>query len=284
MSSETLTTSLLGQFPTTVLGAVKEAHNRVVILPRINSTILGPTEGVTGTYAVWATRTVSDITEGSAVGNTEITSASKSITVAQRGLKFSITDLAARQSAFGVSGAIENAVRQVSQDVDAKIAALFAGFTANAQETASTMTMALFYAALGKVLSATGNMAIGSADLTLALSPKSWVSFCADAAANGVALPGTSMAQNLVDGQVFNYGGVQFVATGMIPNAGTGQYSNALFYRDALGAVFAWAPRIVSQPVADTPGGPGTIISVSHASGYSELVDAFGCQIVADTV
>ncbi len=282
MANETTTTTLAGSLPRLVLGAVAEAHDNVVILPRVRSNVLGQGQGVTGRYAVMGTLSPADVTEGAAMSNTAVSHSATDITVAQRGILVSILDIASRASAFGVQGVLQNVIRQVSQDIDGKIAALFAGFTTN-NVTGSTLTDTMVFQALGKVLAGTGNMALASPDLTLAIHTQQYTSLLNDLAANGNALNNTPIMQGVAAGNLPSLFGVDIAPTNQCPAAASsGNKSGALFFRDALGVVVQWATRPVTLQHPDAGGGPGVIASVTHSTGFSELVDAFGCQIESD--
>ena len=282
MANETTSTTLAGSLPRLVVGGVVEAHNNLVIFPRIRASTLGQGQGTTGRYSIMSTLAVADVTEGTDMSNTAVSHAAIDITVAQRGIKVSITDVASRGSAFGLEGVLQNVIRQVTQDVDAKIAALFAGFTTN-NVAASTMTSSLLFQALGKVLAGTGNMALNSPDITAALHTTQYTSLNDDLAANGTPLSDTPIMQGVAAGTLKSLYGIALAPTGMVPvAASSGTKSGALFFRDALGAVVQWATRPVTLVHPDVGGGPGVIASVTHSTGFAELVDAYGCQIESD--
>lgn len=280
MSNEILSTSVVK--PQLVVGAVAEAHDTLVILPRIRTTVLDASQGITGSYAIMPTLSVADITEGTGMSNTSYAQTAKNITAAQRGIKVTALDIALRASPFGWDGIQNNVIRQVTQDIDGQVAAKFAGFTTNAQVTGNTLTSALVFQALGRVLSGTGNMAMGSPDITLAIHTTQAASLMSDLASNGAALAQTSIMQGVANGNLGSLYGVQVVTTNQIPDAGTGKKSGGLFFRDALGAVVQWAVRPVTLAHPDAGGGPGVIATVTHSSGYAELVDEYGVQVVTN--
>lgn len=277
----TNTTTLAGSFPRFVLGAVKEAYDEIRILPCIRSDTLADGQGIQGTYAILPTLASQDVTEGNFMANVAVTHSAINITTVQRGLKLSIIELASRASVLGLSGILANAVRQVTQDVDAKIAALNTTFTTNAREVAATLTSAVVFSALGKVLKGTGNRAMGSGEIFLAIHTRQWASLSADLAANGTPLMATDVLQNVARGTLGTLYGVKFAVTNQIPVAADSNNGRegAMFYRDALCAVFAWEPRTVTQPFADVGGGPGLIATITHASGYAVLANGYGVNI-----
>jgi len=280
MANEIKSTSLVK--PTLVVGAVLEAHDNLVVFPRIRSNVIGQGEGITSSYAIMPTLSVSDVTEGTAMSNTAYSQSAVNITVAQRGIKITALDIATRASPFGLEGIMANVIRQVTEDMDAKITALFGGFTTNTEVTGTTLTSALVFQALGRVLSGTGNMAMSSPDLTCVIHTSQWASLLSDLASNGAALAQTGIMQGVANGNLQSLYGVQLAVTNQCGDAGTGQKSGALFYRDALGAVVQWGVRPVSLAHPDAGGGPGVISTVTHSTGYSELVDAYGVELITD--
>jgi N4-gp56 family major capsid protein len=235
------TVTLNDLLPTIVQEALFVANERSIMRGLVKNYNLGMAQGKTIQVPIYPVQTAAALTEGNEFDNTAVSTDVATFTVGQVGIRTLVTDMAIQASASNVVSDLGflfgNAIaKKIDQDLMAK----FESFTTNVIGSSSTtITAALVMQGLTKLKSA-GVPTEGLAcvlhpsvayDLKAALTNQGAVAFTGGAY-------GPVANQAMMDGYVGNLFGMQVFESSNVPlitSGAAGDYSGAIFHRDALG-------------------------------------------------
>ena len=235
------TVTLNDLLPTIVQEALFVANERSIMRGLVKNYNLGMAQGKTIQVPIYPVQTAAALTEGNEFDNTAVSTDVATFSVGQVGIRTLVTDMAIQASASNVVSDLGflfgNAIaKKIDQDLMAK----FESFTTNVIGSSSTtITAALVMQGLTKLKSA-GVPTEGLAcvlhpsvayDLKAALTNQGAVAFTGGAY-------GPVANQAMMDGYVGNLFGMQVFESSNVPlitSGAAGDYSGAIFHRDALG-------------------------------------------------
>jgi len=235
------TVTLNDLLPTIVQEALFVANERSIMRGLVKNYNLGMAQGKTIQVPIYPVQTAAALTEGNEFDNTAVSTDVATFTVGQVGIRTLVTDMAIQASASNVVSDLGflfgNAIaKKIDQDLMGK----FESFTTNVIGSSSTtITAALVMQGLTKLKSA-GVPTEGLAcvlhpsvayDLKAALTNQGAVAFTGGAY-------GPVANQAMMDGYVGNLFGMQVFESSNVPlitSGAAGDYSGAIFHRDALG-------------------------------------------------
>lgn len=232
MANESTTTSLAELLPTIKQEAQYQAEEATVMRNLVRNYDLPFSTGTTVNVPKWGVLSAADLTEGTDMANTEVTTTESVLTVAERGVMATLTDLAMRTSQenamSGVAGVLGRAMaRKIDQDIIAN----FDNFSVVVGGATTTATVALIEEAI-TTLEAQN---LSRDDLVIVLHPKIFYDVNANltntfANPNGGAIQDEFMTTGFA--QMIN--GVPAYKSANIADA-VGVSKGAIFHRDALG-------------------------------------------------
>jgi N4-gp56 family major capsid protein len=292
LTSTLTTTSALSELlPSIVQEALFVASERSIMRGLVKNYTLGPAQGKTINVPIYPQQTAVSLTEGTGlnlgdVGYANVNTSTATLTVSEVGLATHITDLARLSSATNVVADIgrlfgEAIARKIDQDLTAK----FAQFTTNVVGSSGNIlavTGAISAASVFQAVAKLRGAGVPSSDLACVLHPSVAYDLKANIT-NTFANPNAGLIQNeaMQMGYVGMLAGVPVYETSNIDNNNTtGDYSGAVFHRDALGFGLMQDIKIEAQRDA-LMRGDALVATALYATGV--LYEAYGCVVLADS-
>jgi N4-gp56 family major capsid protein len=247
---------------------------------------LGPAQGKTIQVPIYPVQTAATVTEGSEVADSTVTTSVATFTVGQVGIRTLVTDLAINASASNVVADLGQLFgNAIAKKIDQDLMGQFMNFTTNnVSNTATSITAADLMKAITK-LKNTGVPTEGLAcvlhpsvsyDLKAALTNQGAVAFTGGAY-------GAVANQAMMDGYVGNLFGMTVFESANVPlitGGAAGDYSGAVFHRDALGFGLMRDITIETQRRASYL---GTDIVASAMYGVGTVYEGYGVLAAFDS-
>ena len=273
------TVSLNDLLPTIVQEALFVANERSIMRGLVKNYTLAPAQGKTIQVPIYPVQTAASVTEGDEVTNTEVSTNVATFTVGQVGIRTLVTDMALNASASNVVADLGQLFgNAIAKKIDVDLMGKFADFTTNVIGSSSTtITAALVMQGLTKLKNA-GVPTDGLAcvlhpsvayDLKAALTNQGAVAFTGGAY-------GPVANQAMMDGYVGTLFGMQVFESANVPlitSGAAGDYSGAIFHRDALGFGLMRDIQIETQRRASYL---GTDIVASAMYGVGTVYEGYG--------
>ena len=273
------TVTLNDLLPTIVQEALFVANERSIMRGLVKNYTLAPAQGKTIQVPIYPVQTAATLTEGDDFSNTAVSTDVATFTIGQVGLMTMVTDMALNASASNVVADLGQLFgNAIAKKIDQDLMAKFESFTTNVIGSSSTtITAALLMQGLTKLKSAavpTDGLACVlhpsvAYDLKSALTSQGSVAFTGGAYGD-VANEAMRMGYvgNLFGMQVFESANVPLITSGA-----AGDYSGAIFHRDALGFGLMRDIQIETQRRAR---GIGTDIVASAMYGTGVVYEGYG--------
>jgi N4-gp56 family major capsid protein len=260
-----------------VAEALFVANERSIMRGLVRNYTMAQGQGKTVTVPTYAKSTAAQLTEGTALTNTAITTGSSVLTVQEVGLMTSISDLAMIASSSNVVADIGRLFGEaVARKMDQDLAGLFSGFSTVVGSNTTAATAAKLFEAIAKLRSAGYDT---TADCAVVLHPE--VAYDLKSSITSTFAAPASMVGNsaLENGYIGMLGGVPVYETSNIVST-SGDSIGALFHRDALGLAMMSDVKIETQRQAALRGWD---IVGSALYAFGELQDAGGIALSFDS-
>jgi N4-gp56 family major capsid protein len=280
------TVTLNDLLPTIVQEAMFVANERSIMRGLVKNYSLAPTQGKTIQVPIYPVQTAATLTEGDDFSNTAVSTDVATFNVGQVGLMTMVTDLAVNASASNVVADLGRLFGEaVARKIDQDLMSLFSSFTTNdVSNTGTAITAALVMQGITKLKAAAvpteGMVAVlhpsVAYDLKAALTNQGAVAFTGGAYGD---IANEAMRMGYV-GQLF---GVQVYESANVPlvtNGLAGDYSGAIFHRDALGFGLMRDIQIETQRRARAI---GTDVVCSAMYGAGVIYEGYGCRAAFDS-
>jgi len=227
--------------PTIVQEALFVANERSIMRGLVKNYSLAPAQGKTIQVPIYPVQTAAAVTEGDEVTNTAVSTDVATFTVGQVGLRTIVTDLALNASASNVVADLGQLFgNAIAKKIDQDLMGKFESFTTNVIGSSSTtITAALVMQGLTKLKNA-GVPTDGIACVlhpSIAYDLKAALTAQGNAAFTGGAY-GDVANEAMRMGYVGTLFGMQIFESSNVPlitGGAAGDYSGAIFHRDALG-------------------------------------------------
>lgn len=227
--------------PTIVQEALFVANERSIMRGLVKNYSLAPAQGKTIQVPIYPVQTAAAVTEGDEVTNTAVSTDVATFTVGQVGLRTIVTDLALQASASNVVADLGQLFgNAIAKKIDQDLMGKFESFTTNIIGSSSTtITAALVMQGLTKLKNA-GVPTDGIACVlhpSIAYDLKAALTAQGNAAFTGGAY-GDVANEAMRMGYVGTLFGMQIFESSNVPlitGGAAGDYSGAIFHRDALG-------------------------------------------------
>jgi N4-gp56 family major capsid protein len=272
--------------PTIVQEAMFVANERSIMRGLVKNYSLAPTQGKTIQVPIYPVQTAAAVTEGNEVDNTAVSTDVATFDVAQVGIRTLVTDLALNASSSNVVADLGRLFGEaIAKKIDVDLMNKFSSFTTNTIGSSSTtITAALVMQGITKLKAAgvptEGVVAIlhpnVAYDLKAALTNQGAVAFTGGAY-------GDVANQAMMGGYVGQLFGVQVFESANVPliaGGATGDYSGAIFHRDALGFGLMRDITIETQRRASYL---GTDIVASALYGTGVVYEGYGVYAPFDS-
>jgi len=273
------TVTLNDLLPTIVQEALFVANERSIMRGLVKNYTLAPAQGKTIQVPIYPVQTAASVTEGDEVSNTAVSTDVATFTVGQVGLRTLVTDMALNASASNVVADLGQLFgNAIAKKIDQDLMGKFESFTTNVIGSSSTtITAALVMQGLTK-LKNSGVPTDGIAcvlhpsiayDLKAALTAQGNAAFTGGAYGD-VANEAMRMGYvgTLFGMQIFESANVPLITSGL-----AGDYSGAIFHRDALGFGLMRDIQIETQRRASYL---GTDIVASAMYGTGVIYEQYG--------
>jgi N4-gp56 family major capsid protein len=265
--------------PTIVQEALFVANERSIMRNLVKNYTLAPAQGKTIQVPIYPVQTAVAVTEGDEVGNTAVSTSATTFTIGQVGIRTIVTDLALNASASNVISDLGQLFgNAIAKKIDQDLMGQFVNFTTNTIGSSSTtITAALVMQGITKLKNA-GVPTEGLAcvlhpsvayDLKAALTNQGAVAFTGGAY-------GAVANQAMMDGYVGNLFGMTVFESSnapLVPGGAAGDYSGAIFHRDALGFGLMRDIQIETQRRASYI---GTDVVASAMYGVGTVYEGYG--------
>jgi N4-gp56 family major capsid protein len=258
---------------------------------------LGPAQGKTINVPIYPQQTAVSLAENvkiwdhQSTGYANVNTSTAQLTIGEVGIATHISDLARISSATNVVADIGRLFGEaIARKIDKDLTAQFISFTTNlvgsanvsktsgASAISSTLSASDIFKAVAKLRSA----GVPSSDLACVLHPSVAYDLKANIT-NTFANPNAGLIQNeaMQMGYVGMLAGVPVYETSNIDNNNTtGDYSGAVFHRDALGFGLMQDIKIEAQRDA-LMRGDALVATALYATGV--LYEGYGCVVLADS-
>ena len=279
MANESTTTSLNDLLPSIVAESMFVAQERSLMRGLVRNYTLPAGSGKTITVPIYPAKVAAAVDEATDLTNTEVATSGATLTIGEKGIMTTVTDLARVTSASAVISDVGNLFgTAIATKLDRDLTGLFAGFSATVGATDAALTAATVAKAITKLR----GQGIPMTDVAVVLNPDVAYDFIANLT-NTFANPNAGVLQNeaMLSGFVGRFMGVPVFITANVLNNGTaGDYVGAVFHRDALGLAMLQDLKIETQRDASLRADE---LVATAVYGVGELYDAYGVGIVADS-
>jgi len=279
MSNEATGTVLSELYANIVQSALYTLSEQTVIRPLIRNYDMSGTPGLTAQVPIYPAISAAAIADGTDLANTAFNTTSKTMTASEIGVMVELTDLAAESATDDVAAAIGRQIGDaMAKKVDADLAALFTGFSANVNKTEAAVTVDDIFKAAATLRA---NQAPGN--YVAVLHPYQAYDLKAQLTNAGATMSHSlSEVGNraLMDGFIGRIAGVDiFESTVVSAPDSAGAYYGAVMTQDALGYMVKRSMRIETERNASKR---SLEIVGSMAFGVSEIFDGYGVGIISD--
>lgn len=272
----TTTTTLNDLLPEIIQEAMFIANERSIMRGLVKNYTLAPGQGKNVNVPIYPQVNATTVTEGNAVDNTNVSTDTAQLTISTVGISTLLTDLARTTAASNVVADLGRLFGEaVARKMDQDMTALFATFAAGTGDYSGQVTPAVIFAAVARLraqgLSMDGISCVvhpeQAYDLKAALTTAGNTPFVADGLSN---LANQAMAE----GYVGRLAGIPVYESSNVAETATpGQYTGAVFHRDAVGLGMVGDIAIETQRAA-TYLGDNIVCSANYGTGL--LIDAYG--------
>jgi N4-gp56 family major capsid protein len=292
------TTALLSELlPSIIQEALFVASEKSIMRGLVKNYTLGPAQGKTINVPIYPQQTAVSLAENvkiwdhQSTGYANVNTSTAQLTIGEVGIATHISDLARISSATNVVADIGRLFGEaIARKIDKDLTSQFISFTTNlvgsaniskvtgADAISSTLSAADIFKAVAKLRSA----GVPSSDLACVLHPSVAYDLKANIT-NTFANPNAGLIQNeaMQMGYVGMLAGVPVYETSNIDNNNTtGDYSGAVFHRDALGFGLMQDIKIEAQRDA-LMRGDALVATALYATGV--LYEGYGCVVLADS-
>ena len=279
MSNEATGSVLSELYANIVQSALYTLSEQTVIRPLIRNYDMSGTPGLTAQVPIYPAISAAAIADGTDLANTAFNTTSKTMTASEIGVMVELTDLAAESATDDVAAAIGRQIGDaMAKKVDADLAALFTGFSANVNKTEAAVTVDDIFKAAATLRA---NQAPGN--YVAVLHPYQAYDLKAQLTNAGATMSHSlSEVGNraLMDGFIGRIAGVDiFESTVVSAPDSAGAYYGAVMTQDALGYMVKRSMRIETERNASKR---SLEIVGSMAFGVSEIFDGYGVGIISD--
>jgi N4-gp56 family major capsid protein len=279
MANETTSTSLNDLIPQIVAEAMFVANERSIMRNLVKSYDIPMNSGKTITVPRYPVQSAAAVNEGTDLTNTSITTDGATLTVSEVGIMTTVTDFARMVSASNVIADVGRVIGEaVAKKMDKDLLALFAGFGTDVGGASTAMSAAL----VAKAVATLRANAVPGDEIFCVLHP--YVAYDLKAnLTNTFANPNAGLIQNeaMASGYVGTLFGVPVFESSNIADTGTaGDYTGAVFHRNALGLAMLQDIRIETQRDASLRADE---VVATAVYGVGELYDTYGVKITADS-
>jgi len=277
------TTTLNDLLPTIVAEALFVANERSIMRGLVRNYTLGQGQGKTVTVPIYPKSTASQLTEGTALTNTAISTDGATLTLQEVGLMTSVSDIAMMASASNVVADIGRLFGEaIARKMDADLLGLANSLSVSVGGVSTAATPALIFQAIAKLRSQGYDTAN---DCAIVLHPN--VAYDVASVLTSTFAAPASMVGNdaLRNGFMGMLGGVPVYQSSLIAQStassnASGDYANLIFHRDAFGLAVQQDIKIETQRQAALR---GFDIVGSAVYGFGELYDAAGVVGIFDS-
>jgi|TARA_R110000796_G_scaffold3889_5_gene14901 N4-gp56 family major capsid protein len=279
MANEATGSVLSELYANIVQSALYTLSEQTVIRPLIRNYDMSGTPGLTAQVPIYPAISAAAIADGTDLANTAFNTTSKTMTASEIGVMVELTDLAAESATDDVAAAIGRQIGDaMAKKVDADLAALFTGFSANVNKTSAAVTVDDIFKAAATLRA---NQAPGN--YVAVLHPYQAYDLKAQLTNAGATMSHSlSEVGNraLMDGFIGRIAGVDiFESTVVSAPDSAGAYYGAVMTQDALGYMVKRSMRIETERNASKR---SLEIVGSMAFGVSEIFDGYGVGIISD--
>ena len=279
MANESTTSTLNDLLPSIVAESMFVAQERSLMRGLVRNYTLPAGSGKTITVPIYPAQTAANVDEATDLTNTAISTNGAVLTVGEKGIMTTVTDLARVTSASAVISDVGRLFgTAIATKLDKDLTGLFSGFSATVGGTSTALTGAIIAQAITKLR----GQGIPMTDVAVVLNPDVAYDFIANLT-NTFANPNAGVLQNeaMLNGFVGRFMGVPVYITANVANNGTaGDYVGAVFHRDALGLAMLQDLKIETQRDASLRADE---LVATAVYGVGELYDGYGVGIVADS-
>jgi N4-gp56 family major capsid protein len=274
------TTSTLNDLlPQIVAEAMFVAQERSIMRGLVKNYTLAPAQGKTVTVPIYPVQTAAAVTEGNEIDNTAVSTSGATLTVSTVGIRTLLTDLARVSAASNVVADMGRLFGEaIAKKIDTDLVTLFSSFTGNVGGASTALSAAVVAQSVAKLRAAS----VPSDALAVVVHP--YVAYDLKAnLTNTFANPNAGMLQNeaMMQGYVGTLFGVPVYENANVPDTGTaGDYTGAIFHRDALGLAMIGDINIETQRRASYIG--DDIVGTCHYA-VGVLYNAYGQAIISDS-
>jgi N4-gp56 family major capsid protein len=293
----TTTTSLNDLLPSIIQEALFVASEQSIMRGLVKNYTLGPAQGKTINVPIYPQQTAVSLTEGVRLtdhtisGYANVSTDTATLTIGEVGIATQISDLARLSSASNVVSDVGRLFGEaIARKIDKDLTAQFINFTTNlvgsanvskvtgANAISSILSAADIFKAVAKLRSA----GVPTNDMACVVHPAVAYDLLANLT-NAYTNPNGGDLQNeaMRMGYVGSLAGIPVYQTSNIDNNGTtGDYSGAVFHRNALGFGLMQDIKIEAQRDALLRG-DSLVASALYATGV--IYEAYGCVVLADS-
>lgn len=267
-----------------VAEALFVASERSIMRPLVRNYSVAPNSGKTIQVPIYPTVSASALTEGTDLSNTTVTTAQKTISIGEKGIMATVSDLAVNTGSDDVIRSLGKMFGEaIAKKMDLDLTALFGGFSSvvgdldGGAATDKLSVAELFQAAA--TLRANG---VPMDDVACVVHPMVAYDLKADLT-NTFANPNPTDLANeaLRTGFVGRIAGIPIFETANIANTGTaGDYFCGMFHRDALGLAMMQDIKITTERDESLR---ATEVIATAVYGVGELHDSYGIELQADS-
>lgn len=284
MSTTSITLNDL--LPTIIQEAMFVAQERSIMRGLVKNYTLGAAQGKTVSVPIYPVQTAASLTEGNDFSLTAVSTDQATFDVGQVGIATMVTDLALNASASNVIADLGQLFgNAVARKIDQDLMGRFSSFTTNViGNTTTTITAAGVMQGITKLK----NLAVPTDGMVCVLHPsiaydlKAALTTTGNTAFTGGAfgdVANEAMRMGYV-GQLFGVPVYESANVPLVTGGAAGDYSGAIFHRDALGFGLMRDISIETQRRARAI---GTDVVCSAMYGVGTVYEQYGCSVVADS-
>jgi N4-gp56 family major capsid protein len=270
-----------------VAEALFVASERSIMRPLVRNYNVAANSGKTIQVPIYPTVNAGDLTEGTDLSNTAVATSQKTITIAEKGIMATVSDLAVNTGETDVVRDLGKLFGEaIAKKMDLDLTALFSalnGGTLIGDATASDGSEVLTVDEIFKAIATLRANSVPMTDLACVLHPNVAYDLKKSMTNTFGSSGNVSDLANeaLRTGYVGQLGGVPVFESANIADTGTtGDYIGALFHKDALGLAMMQDIRITTERDESLR---ATEVIATAVYGVGELHDSYGVGISADS-
>ena len=274
--ASTTTSTLDDLFVAIVREAIFTAQESSLVRNLVTTYDISGDDGKAIQVPIYPEVSASDLTEGSDMSSTAVSTSSATITAAEVGVQAVLSDLAARSSARDIAADLGKVLGEaVAKKMDEDLIALFDGFSTGLGATTTELTAAHFFNAAAQL-----DNANAPGQKYAVLHPYQVYNMKANLT-NTFANPNGGDLQNeaMRNGYVGTLAGIDIFESANISIDGSGDAKGAVFVPQALGLAVKWDVNIEPQRDASIRGWE---LNATACYGVGELKDGYGIEMLFD--